>query len=97
MNLDLDLLKELARKSTRVVKWYAHGPGDQCPANQATVRGPCGRWFFITGGQGYEDRLADLHDEAKYADAAMNMLPFLIARIEQLEKQLQAFKMSEDL
>lgn len=88
MMLDIPLLKELFQKSSYVCNWYAHGPGDQVDIDTATVRGPYKRWFYVTGGKGYEKYLGSVNDDAKYAAAAMNMMPHLIARIEELEKML---------
>lgn len=85
---DLQMLKELASCATQVVGWYPHGPGDQAGTNEATVRGPFRRWLFVTGGEGYEQYVASHHDDAKYAAAAMNYLPKLVERIEELEALL---------
>jgi hypothetical protein len=82
---DLQKLKELEKKSTQVVAWYAEHGGQ--------VRGPFNRWFNVT-------EVADEHkkycgsaaDDARYAAAAMNYLPKLIERIEQLEEQLAVEK-----
>lgn len=77
---DLQMLKELEKKSTQVVGWYANGH---------TVRGPFCRWFEVTKvDPQYEKNVGTMTDDVAYAAAAMNYLPKLIERIEQLEEQL---------
>ncbi len=77
---DLNMLKELEKKSTQVVGWYANGH---------TVRGPFHRWFEVTKvSPEYEKHVGRMEDDVAYAAAAMNYLPKLIERIEQLEAQL---------
>jgi hypothetical protein len=85
-NTELDTLEELHSKSTRVVAWYPH-PGQ--------VRGPFGRWFEITKGSNgmgdeikYPTPVADTADDARYAAAAMNSVPKLIAEIRKLKGEL---------
>lgn len=75
---DLQMLKELEKKSTQVVGWYSHHRGQ--------VRGPFCRWFNVTEvAPEYQKNVADAGDDANYAAAAMNYLPKLIERIEELE------------
>jgi hypothetical protein len=77
---DLQMLKDLEKNSTQVVGWYAH-PGN--------VRGPFNRWFNVTPvDPQYQKHCGTAEDDCKYAAAAMNYLPKLIERIEQLESQL---------
>lgn len=79
---DLQMLKELEKKSTQVVGWYARGHAGQ-------IRGPFCRWFNVTEvNPQYEKYVGSAADDAAYAAAAMNYLPELIKRIEQLEEQL---------
>lgn len=74
---DIQLLKELADNATQVVGWYANG---------YTVRGPFCRWFEVTKvDPQYERHVGTMEDDVKYCAAAMNYLPKLIERIEQLE------------
>lgn len=74
---DLQMLKELSKNATQVVGWYAH---------PAQVRGPFCRWFEITEvAPEYEKNVGTRADDAKYCAAAMNYLPKLIERIEELE------------
>jgi len=78
---DLQMLKELEKKSTQVVAWYATYGGQ--------VRGPFNRWFNVTEvADEYKKHCGSAADDAAYATAAMNYLPKLIERIEQLEEQL---------
>lgn len=78
---DLQMLKELEKKSTQVVGWYADYDGQ--------VRGPFNRWFNVTEvAPEYQKYCGSAADDAKFAAAAMNYLPKLIERIEQLEEQL---------
>lgn len=77
---DLQMLKELEKNSTQVVGWYANGH---------TVRGPFHRWFEVTKvAAEYEKYVGTMEADVQYAAAAMNYLPKLIERIEQLEAQL---------
>lgn len=77
---DLEFLKELKQKSTQVVGWYANGH---------TVRGPFHRWFEVSKvSPEYEKNVGRMEDDVAYAAAAMNYVPALIERIEQLEAQL---------
>ena len=74
---DLQMLKELEKSSTQVVGWYANG---------GTVRGPFNRWFEVTAvAPEYEKNVASSTDDVAYCAAAMNYLPKLIERIEELE------------
>lgn len=78
---DLQMLKELEKKSTQVVGWYADYGGQ--------IRGPFNRWFNVTEvAPEYKQHCGSASDDAKFAAAAMNYLPKLIERIEQLEEQL---------
>lgn len=78
--LDIDHLIGLWEKSTKVVAWYPH-PGN--------VRGPFGRWFNITPvDPQYEKHVASASDDAEYAAAAMNAVPYLIQEIESLRMEL---------
>lgn len=78
---DLQMLKELEKKSTQVVGWYANYGGQ--------VRGPFCRWFEATEvAPEYEKNVGTREDDAKYCAAAMNYLPKLIERIEELETLL---------
>lgn len=77
---DLKMLKDLEKNSTQVVGWYANGH---------TVRGPFHRWFEVTKvAPEYEKNVGSMEDDVRYAAAAMNYLPKLIERIEELEAQL---------
>lgn len=76
---ELELLKELQKKSTQVVQWYAH---------PAEVRGPFGRWLTVSEiPQEYQKHCGSRSDDATYAAYAMNWLPKLIECIEDLRKQ----------
>lgn len=88
-NEQLKELRDLASKSTRVVAWYPHGRGNQCGLNEATVRGPCFRWFRVVGGEDYATRVADVEDDAKFAAAAMNNLVPLLDEIDALRALLK--------
>jgi hypothetical protein len=83
--MDLTKLKAFLAKSTSVVKWYPHAGGD-CYGPEATVRGPCFRWFKVTEPQGNspQHNIADAVDDAKYCAAAMNAVPELIRELESL-------------
>lgn len=92
--LSLKELRELAVKFTHVVGWYPHGPGDGYHPGQASVRGPFGRWFLLSGGDNgmgdsvkHPTPVADLIDDAKFASAAMNNLVPLLDEIERLENE----------
>jgi len=77
---DLQMLKELEKNSTQVVGWYANG---------GTVRGPFCRWFEVTQvAPEYEKNVGTATDDVKYCAAAMNYLPKLIERVEELEALL---------
>lgn len=86
MKEQIEKLKELEAKSTRVVSWYPHTQYDGSCLGYATVRGPFHRWFLVQHGQGDGEGVADMYDDAKYAAASMNALPSLITHIEKLEK-----------
>ena len=76
---ELEQLKLLKQASTNVVEWYPQG---------ATVRGPFGRWLNVSDvSPEYNKHVAFSADDARYAAAAMNMLPKLIECIEDLRKQ----------
>lgn len=81
-NPNLKKLKELCEKTTKVVGWYPH-PYD----GQGQVRGPFHRWFLLQPGDDTPNKyLADHEDDINYCAAAMNSLPHLLERIEQLEE-----------
>jgi len=82
-----DELKKLKENSTPTVKWYPHSAGDTLPPNKASVRGPFGRWLIVQGGEGYEEQVATLNDDAKFAASAMNAVPELIDYVDELEKE----------
>lgn len=88
-------LRKLAEASTEVVSWYPHSQYDGYHVGKASVRGPFGRWFLVSGGDNgmgdtikYPTPVADLFDDAKFAAAAMNNLIPLLNEIEQLEVEL---------
>jgi len=72
-------------RATPVVAWYSHAGGD-CYGEEATVRGPCFRWFKVTAPKGNSPahRIADDVDDANYCAVAMNMVPVLLSEIEYL-------------
>lgn len=78
----IKLLKEIISKSTKVNSWYAHRSCEDCGPNEATVRGPFGRWLIVVGGQ--DPHTASVEDDAKYCAAAMNWLPALITENDSL-------------
>jgi len=92
----LNELSETLKNSTRVVAWYAHGPGDQSPLDTATVRGPYGRWFYVNGGADYPKNVAYVADDAKYAAASMNAIPKLIPLLSALIDVVQLADESTD-
>lgn len=80
----LDELERLLSNSTKVVSWYPHSQHDGYHPGSASVRGPFGRWFLVSGGDNGMNGnpptpVADLYDDAKFAAAAMNSLSELIA------------------
>lgn len=76
----LEELKRLKANSTQVVSWYPH---------PSEVRGPFGRWLTVEEiPPEYRKNCGSRADDASYAAAAMNCLPDLIARIEELEELL---------
>ncbi len=86
--LTIDELKALFNNSTNVESWHAHWPGE--------VRGPWCRWLQVTEvAPEYEKHVAHKMDDARYATAAMNNLPHLIARIEELEKKVEQYENRE--
>lgn len=88
----LDELKELIKKSTKVVNWYAHGYDGQ-EGFSASVRGPFNRWFKVsTVSEDYKKDVAYAGDDAEYCAAAMNSLPFLVDRIEKTDSIFEALK-----
>jgi len=81
-------LRSLAERSTRVVKWYAHGPSDGAGA---TVRGPYHRWFDCREvDPRYKSNVADPKDDCEYAAAAMNAVPDLLDLVERYEGVVNA-------
>ena len=90
-------LRELAAASTRVVNWYPHSQSDGgYHPGKASVRGPFGRWFLVSGGDNgmgdpikYPVPVADLYDDAKFAAAAMNNLVPLLDEVETLRDRLE--------
>ena len=85
---DLQMLKELANNATQVVGWYAH---------PSQVRRPFCRWFEVTKvAPEYEKNVGTMADDAKYCAAAMNYLPKLVERIEELEAILAVEDMLRD-
>jgi hypothetical protein len=82
----IEELKELKSKSTVVNGWYPHGAeGDE--NSEATVRGPFCRWLKVSQVQPeYRKHVADMADDAKYAAAAMNSAPKLVAALEEFLK-----------
>ena len=94
--IDKKKLRELAKSSTKVAGWYAHSQYDGYHLGQASVRGPFGRWFLVSGGDnGMKDPVnhpvpvSDLFDDAKFAAAAMNNLVALLDEIEVLESRIK--------
>jgi hypothetical protein len=85
------MLRDLASKSSCVVSWYPYSLGDGYHPGQASVRGPSGRWFLVTGGEsgsmtgGLGEGVAELNDDARFAAAAMNNLVPLLDEIDRLE------------
>lgn len=97
---EVQKIKEAKDKSTLVVSWYAHSQFDGYHPGQATVRGPFGRWFRVSGGDnGIGDPVncptpvADMFDDAKYAALALNSVPRFIQEREELKRRL---KIAED-
>jgi len=88
-SFSIDEIKEAIVKSTKVVNWYPYHY-EQKEGFGATVRGPNSRWLYVS--EGYQTResssLASPNDDADYAAMAMNSLPFLVEKIEELESQL---------
>jgi hypothetical protein len=84
---EIDELCELYAKSTKVVAWYSHYPGE--------VRGPFCRWLKVTEvDDQYKKHVAEIGDESRYAAAAMNNLPRLIVNIKQLEKRVAELELA---
>ena len=87
--LDLEKLKELEKKSTRVVQWYVYPEGDGYHPGQASVRGPFGRWLLVNGADDAPaEEVATKTDDAKFAAAAMNNFLPLIEEVERLRKEV---------
>lgn len=89
-------LRAIAEKSTPVVAWYPHGPGDGYHPGQGSVRGPFGRWFLVSGGDNgmqdpvkYPVPVAPLEDDAKFAAAAMNNLVPLLDELDLRDKMIE--------
>lgn len=85
----LDKLRTIACASTKAVAWYAHSQYDGSHPEQASVRGPFGRWFLVLGGDNgmgdpvkHPTPVAGLFDDAKFAAAAMNSLSSLLDHID---------------
>ena len=80
----LEALKELEKKSTQVVGWYSNY------ANLGQVRGPFGRWITVSDvAPPYSNNVADVADDARYIEAAINMVPYLIEDIEKLQEKIK--------
>lgn len=76
---ELELLKQLHERSTKVASWHV---------GAAEVRGPFNRWLTVSEvPEMYRSNVASRSDDATYAAYAMNYLPKLIACIEDLRKQ----------
>jgi len=87
-SVDLQMLKELEKNSTQVVGWYANG---------GTVRGPFCRWFEVTKVAPEHDKdVGTAEADVRYCAAAMNYLPKLVERIEELEAILAVEDMLRD-
>ena len=84
---EIAAIRELKEQSTQVVSWYAHGRGDQCQQDQATVRGPYHRWLVVMNGSDHGS-LGDVEDDARYAAAAMNIVPYLLADNDELKHRI---------
>lgn len=77
---NLDELSKLCKKSTQVVGWYPHRYSGQ-------IRGPYYRWFILQpGSDDGQGRLASPEDDIEFAAAAMNTLPHLVIKIQELEQ-----------
>lgn len=82
-------LRKLAEKSSKVVRWYAHGGSD------GTVRGPYMRWFkCLEIEPEYRQYMASVTDDVEYCAAAMNELPRLIESLEVAIKALDDIEKS---
>ncbi len=89
---ELNMLRILAEKSTRVQGWYPYSTGDGYHPTEASVRGPFGRWFRVSGGESgaggkLGEGVADLNDDAKFAAAAMNNLVALLDENDMLTRE----------
>lgn len=87
-------IEEKLEKSTKVVAWYPHSQYDGYHLGEASVRGPFGRWFLVSGGHNgmnqteYPTPVADLCDDAKYCAIAMNSIPILLNEINALRERI---------
>lgn len=82
--LTADELLALYKKSTDVVSWYAH---------PAEVRGPFCRWLTVSEvSPEYEKNVGTRADDAAYAAAAMNNVPYLLEQNAALTAEVAELK-----
>jgi hypothetical protein len=85
---EIQEFKELCKNTTQVVAWYPH---------PAEVRGPFCRWLTVSEvAPEYEKNVGTRHDDAKYAAAAMNIAPKLVAYLEKIEALIAVEQMLGD-
>jgi hypothetical protein len=90
--LDINKLKELMKNSTNVVNWYPY-----METNGATVRGPWSRWFRVDDVDYGKEHVSSALDDAKYAAAAMNSMPALLALLDDLGEFVKAYENQKGL
>lgn len=82
----LTQLKDICKKATQVVGWYAH-------AYDATVRGPFCRWFHITPvAPEYEKYVGTIQADADFAAHAMSAFPALLELIDEKDAKIKQLK-----
>jgi len=92
MELIIERLKELHRKSTRVNYWYDHGSED------GTIRGPFHRWIKVEEvDKAYKDNVASVAEDAAYCTAALNYVPLLLKEIEMLQRKVNDLEVNKIL
>ena len=90
--INMNALKELHDKSTKVNAWYAHGWED------GTVRGPFHRWFKCSEVEPrYAKHVAGVAEDTEYCAGAMNLAPYLINAVETLLKRVSELELDLEM
>lgn len=83
---ELERLRQLADKGSRMVHWYTH-------VNDGTIRGGYCRWFTCSeGSEKLPASIASVEDDTRFAAAAMNSFIPLLEKVDALKKEVEILR-----